>query len=73
MKKGAGRVEIPCREAKKFALGQLKISGDNFLSETGLFEPCSGMGCKYDNHYQWTGEACQAGDTLHGATFDGCR
>ena len=39
----------------------------------GVDKPCSGKGCWYDNHYQWTGEACQAGDTLHGATFDGCR
>ena len=39
----------------------------------GVDKPCSRGGCMYDNHYQWTGEACQAGDTLHGATFDGCR
>ena len=28
----------------------------------GVEEPCSRSGCSYDNHYQWTGEACQAGD-----------
>ena len=28
----------------------------------GVDEPCSGSGCKYDHHYQWTGEECRAGD-----------
>ena len=28
----------------------------------GVEEPCSGSGCGYDLHYQWTGEECQAGD-----------
>ena len=28
----------------------------------GVDTPCSRSGCSYDNHYQWTGEACQAGD-----------
>jgi hypothetical protein len=28
----------------------------------GVDKPCSRGGCMYDLHYQWTGEACQAGD-----------
>ena len=28
----------------------------------GVDTPCSRSGCSYDLHYQWTGEACQAGD-----------
>ena len=28
----------------------------------GVDKPCSGSGCSYDFHYQWTGEECQAGD-----------
>lgn len=28
----------------------------------GVDEPCSGSGCWYDSHYQWTGEECQADD-----------
>ena len=28
----------------------------------GVDKPCSGSGCIYDSHYQWTGEECQAGD-----------
>ena len=28
----------------------------------GVDKPCSRSGCSYDNHYQWTGEECQAGD-----------
>ena len=28
----------------------------------GVDKPCSGSGCSYDHHYQWTGEECQAGD-----------
>ena len=28
----------------------------------GVDKPCSRTGCGYDNHYQWTGEECQAGD-----------
>ena len=28
----------------------------------GVDKPCSRSGCGYDLHYQWTGEACQAGD-----------
>ena len=28
----------------------------------GVDEPCSGKGCYYDLHYQWTGDECQVGD-----------
>ena len=28
----------------------------------GVDKPCSRSGCFYDNHYQWTGEECQADD-----------
>ena len=28
----------------------------------GVEEPCSRSGCRYDHHYQWTGQECQAGD-----------
>ena len=28
----------------------------------GVEQPCKNRGCSYNNHYQWTGQECQAGD-----------
>ena len=28
----------------------------------GVEQPCKNKGCSYNNHYQWTGQECQAGD-----------
>ena len=28
----------------------------------GVDQPCKNSGCYYNNHYQWTGEECRAGD-----------
>ena len=28
----------------------------------GVEQPCKNKGCSYNNHYQWTGEECRAGD-----------
>ena len=28
----------------------------------GVEQPCTNKGCSYNNHYQWTGQECQAGD-----------
>ena len=44
MKKSIGLAETLFRVAAKIASGDLKLSAGEFLSETGLFEPCSGMG-----------------------------
>ena len=44
MKKGAGSAETRCRFATIVSSGELKISADNFLGETGILESGPGLG-----------------------------